>query len=190
VLALAALLLAIRPDPDPARAGPDLVSVVVAARDLPPGTVLAGADLTVARWPASLRPAGTVADPSDALGRILAGGVRAAEPLTDVRFVGTGLTELLPPGLVAAPVRLADLAVSALVEAGDRVDVLAAAPDAGQAEVVAEGALVLAAPGAPVADGQPDPVAGLLLLAVEPATAARLAAAATTSTLTVSLPAR
>jgi Flp pilus assembly protein CpaB len=122
--------------------------------------------------------------PDGLLGRVLAGAVRAGEPLTDARLVGPGLTALLPPGQVAAPVRLADLAVAGLVRTGDRVDVLAAPPDAEQAEVVAAGALVLAAPGSE----QADPAAGLLLLAVDAATAARLAAAATTATLTVSLP--
>jgi pilus assembly protein CpaB len=112
--------------------------------------------------------------------------VRAGEPLTDARLVGPGLTALLPADLVAAPVRLADLAVAALVRTGDRVDVLAALPDGEEAERVAAGVLVLAAPGPASAD--PDPAAGLLVLAVDPATAARLAAASTTATLTVSLP--
>lgn len=188
LLAVSALVLAVRPDPAPARAGPERVPVVVAARDLPSGTVLGVADVAVARWPAAIRPAGTARAAAELDGRVLAGAVRGGEPLTDVRLVGTGLTDLLPPGLVAAPVRLADLAVSGLVAAGDRVDVLAAAPEAGQAEVVAAGALVLAAPAAAPRDGAADPAAGLLLLAVEPATAARLAAAATTATLTVSLP--
>jgi hypothetical protein len=52
---------------------------------------------------------------------------------------------------------------------------------------VADGVLVLAAPGATDAR-KADPSAGLLLLAVDGTTAARLAAAATTATLTVSLP--
>ena len=60
---------------------------------------------------------------------MLAAGVRAREPITDARLVGPGLTALLPDGQVAAPVRLADLAVAALVRTGDRVDVLAIAPE-------------------------------------------------------------
>ena len=115
--------------------------------------------------------------------------MRAGEPVTDVRLVGAGLTALLPDGQVAAPVRLADLAVAALVRAGDRVDVLATPPEAATAEVVAGSTLVLATPGTGT-DGGQDPAGGLLLLAVDPATAARLAAASTTATLTVSLPAR
>jgi hypothetical protein len=107
--------------------------------------------------------------------------------MTDVRLVGTGLTALLPAGQVAAPVRLADLAVAALVQTGDRVDVLATPDGATSAETVAEGALVLAAAEAGVLSTD-DPSAGLLVVAVDGSTAARLAAAATTSTLTVTLP--
>jgi pilus assembly protein CpaB len=136
--------------------------------------------------PAAARPPTAVPDAGPLVGRVLAGGVRAGEPLTDARLVGPGLTALLPADLVAAPVRLADLAVAALVRTGDRVDVLAALPDGEEAERVAAGVLVLAAPGPASAD--PDPAAGLLVLAVDPATAARLAAASTTATLTVSLP--
>ncbi|RBY74453.1 Flp pilus assembly protein CpaB [Geodermatophilus sp. TF02-6] len=181
LLAAAALLLALRPDPAPARA-PETVPVVVAAADLPPGAVLTAGDLTVARYPPGLRPGGVAADPAALAGQVLAGGVRAGEPVTDAGLVGAGLTAQLRDGQVAAPVRPADLAVSALVRPGDRVDVLATPPGAGRAEVVAAGALVLAAPGPDDADD------GLLLLAVDAGTAAQLAAAATTATLTLSLP--
>ena len=185
LLAVAALVLALRPEPVGTTAGPPVtVPVVVAGVDLPAGTVLADSQLTVARPPADAVPAGVDPRPGGLLGRVLAGAVRAGEPLTDARLVGPGLTAFLPPGQVAAPVRLADLAVAGLVRTGDRVDVLAAPPDAERAEVVAAGALVLAAP----SSEQADPAAGLLLLAVDAATAARLAAAATTATLTVSLP--
>jgi pilus assembly protein CpaB len=163
--------------------------VVVAATDLPAGAALAEADLALARLPPEFVPAGTVPDPSALLGRVVAGSVRAGEPLTDVRLIGPGLTTLLEPDQVAAPVRLADLAVAALVRTGDHVDVLATAPDADRAEVVAEGALVLSAGTAGRSPpGPADPAAGLLLVAVDAATAARLAATAASSTLTVTLP--
>ena len=176
LLAAGALALALRPPEPPAAAPPPGVPVVTAAADLPAGTPLTGASLTVAELPAA--PAGTVADPGDLVGRVLAAPLRAGEPVTDVRLVGPGLTALLPAGQVAAPVRLADLAVAGLAAPGDRIDVLATAPDSARAEVVARGALVLAAPD----DG------GLLVLAVDEATAATLAAAATAATLTLSLP--
>ena len=187
LLAVAAVVLAVRPADGRAVPAPAVVPVAVAAVDLPAGNVLTGPDMAVSRIPPEVVPAGVVADPDLLRGRTLAAGVRAGEPLTDVRLVGAGLTALLPEGQVAAPVRLADLAVAELVRTGDRVDVLATRPDAPGAEVVADGVLVLAAPGATDAR-KADPSAGLLLLAVDGTTAARLAAAATTATLTVSLP--
>jgi len=184
LLTVLALVLALRPSPAPPCTGsPAARAVAVSARDLPAGTVLTAADLATARYPPGTVPAGVAADPERLLGRALAGSVRAREPLTDARLVGPGITALLPDGQVAAPVRLADLAVAALVHTGDRVDVLATAADAPAAEVVAEGALVVAATGT---DDEGGP--GLLLLAVDDKTAARLAAAATTATLTVTLP--
>jgi Flp pilus assembly protein CpaB len=186
LLLLAALVLALRPGPQlPTARAPATVPVAVAARDLPAGRVLVAADLAVARFPPPLSPAGTAPSADPLLGAVVASGIRAGEPVTDVRLVGAGLTALLPPGQVAAPVRLADLAVTALVRTGDRVDVLATPPEAPTADVVAGNALVLAAPDMPVEPAGEDP--GVLVLAVDPATAARLAAAATTSTITVSL---
>lgn len=182
-LAATALVLALQPGPPAGAAPPDVSPVVVAARSLDAGRALGPDDLTVARYPARTAPAGVVAEPELLVGRVLAGAVRTGEPLTDARLVGPGLTALLPRGQVAAPVRLADLAVAALVRTGDRVDVLATAPEAGQAETLAAGVRVLAAGGT-----GDDPAAGLLLVAVDAGTAARLAAAATTATLTVSLP--
>ena len=181
-LTVLALGLALRPSPAPATADTS-VPVVVSARDLPAGTALTSADLTTARYPRGAAPSRVVGDPQELVHRVLAGGVRAREPITDARLVGPGVTSLLPAGQVAAPVRLTDLAVAALVHTGDRVDVLATPPDAPTAEVVAEGALVVATSGTDEESG-----AGLLLLSVDDATAARLAAAATTATLTVTLP--
>lgn len=181
----AALLtaLALRPAPVPAgTGGQEPVRVVVAARDLPAGTALEATDLTTARYPPGVVPAGVTGDAGRLRSRVLAGSVRAREPITDARLVGRGLTSLLSEGQVAAPVRLADLAVAALVQTGDRVDVLATPADTAAAETMAKSALVLAAAGG---DGTG---AGLLLLAVDDRTAARLAAAATTATLTVTLP--
>jgi Flp pilus assembly protein CpaB len=192
LLAVCALVLALRPAAGPvADEAPRGLPVVVTASDLPAGTALSGDDLAIARLPAEFVPAGTSPEPGALVGRVLAGSVRAGEPLTDIRLVGAGLTRLLGEDQVAAPVRLADLAVAALVRTGDRVDVLATPPDAGRADLVAANALVLAA-GAPVpgraAEPATDPATGLLLVAVDRATAAHLAAAAAASTLTVTLP--
>lgn len=183
LLAAVALVLALRPGPAADAAAPQLEPVVVAARPLDAGRALDAGDLTVGRYPPGTAPGGVVPEPDLLVGRVLAGPVRAGEPLTDARLVGPGLTSLLPDGQVAAPVRLADLAVAGLVRTGDLVDVLATGPDAVEAETLAAGVRVLAAGGS-----GDDAAAGLLLVAVDTSTAARLAAAATTATLTVSLP--
>jgi Flp pilus assembly protein CpaB len=155
---------------------------VVAATDLPAGTVLTEQVLVRARLPPEAVPDGVTADPAALAGQSLAGAVRAGEPITDVRLAGSALTTALPDGHVAAPVRLADLAVAGQVHAGDRVDVLATVESAEVADVVAPGALVLLA-----SDAAGDAGDGALWLAATPDVAARLAAASTRATLTVSL---
>ncbi|CCH86371.1 Flp pilus assembly protein CpaB, SAF domain [Modestobacter italicus] len=192
-LACLALALALRPPPAPA-AAPATTPVVTAAADLAPGTVLAAGDLTAVAVPVERAPAGSVADPAELTGRVLASPVRAGEAVTDVRLVGPGLWSQVPAGEVAAPVRLADLAVATLLRAGDRVDVLGTTGDgelgaAPAVELVAQGALVLSAPaaaepGAGVGSGTDS---GLLVLAVPPDTARLLAAAGAGGTLTVTL---
>jgi Flp pilus assembly protein CpaB len=130
------------------------VSVVVAATDLPAGHSLARADLHVARWPSSLRPAGARAAPSTLIGRRLAGPVGAGEAVTPTRLFGSGLTTGLPRGAVAAAVPLDDPRSADLVRAGDHLDLLetprpadietAPANSAPAVSTVASHALVLA----------------------------------------------
>lgn len=190
LLVVLALVLALRPAQPTGPQGPATVPVVVAATDLTAGTVLSAADLSVADLPAPVAPEGVSRQGADLAGRVLAGPLRRGEPVTDVRVVGPGLWSQVPVGQVAAPVRLADLAVATLLRPGDRVDVLASAPDTGAAEVVAAGALVLSAPsGAPTETpvGAAPEGSGLLVLAVSPETATTLAGAATTGSLTITL---
>jgi pilus assembly protein CpaB len=189
LLAVLALVMALRPAPAEHAAQPPVdVDVVVAATDLAAGAVLTAADLGLVALPSPAAPDGAVADVGQLTGEVLAGPLRRGEPVTDVRVVGPGLWSQVPPGEVAAPVRLADLAVAALLRPGDRVDVLATPADAGAAEVVAAGALVLSAVPAEVPGGASAGAdGGLLVLAVSAETAARLAGSATSSTLTVTL---
>lgn len=171
------------------------VVVLAAARDLAAGTALQDSDVVRVALPAAALPDGALPDGAPVAGRRVAGAVRRGEPLTDVRLLGAGLLDGLggrlrgdagltgSTGLVASPVRLADPAGAALVAAGDRVDVLAApAEGAVTAPLAAVDALVLAVP-----QQDPSVEGGLLVLATSPSTAARLAAAAVTSRLSVVL---
>lgn len=112
------------------------IPVLVAARDAPGGTVLTERDVRIAAMPRALAPAGALSPGAEIAGRRLAYPIRAGEPVTDVRLVGSGLLAGYVTGgvdVVATPVRVADAATVRLVRPGDLVDVLAASPGAGPA---------------------------------------------------------
>ena len=138
---------------------PPRIDVLVAARDLPAGTVLGHRDLT----PVPFAP-GSVPDDlaTSTAGRTLAAPVRRGEPVTDVRLVGPGLADG-HPGLTAVPVRLPDAGMVGLLAAGDRIDLVAADPQGSGARVVATGVPVLAVPRAPT-DAASDGVTGRLVV--------------------------
>lgn len=168
---------------------PDLVTVLVAARDVAAGTALTDDDLSTVALPADTVPDGALRPGAAVLGRTVGGPVRRGEPLTDVRLVGASLLAGVgrPADVVAVPVRLAEPDAAVLVRAGDRVDVLAAPVDAPDgrppvAEVVVERALVVAVPQpGPAGDG------AIVVVAVPPAAARALAAAATVARLSLAL---
>lgn len=158
------------------------VRVLAASRDLPSGALLTVDDLVPLELPAAAVPTGVLLDSATVVGRLVAGPVRRGETLTDVRLLGAGL--LAAGDDVAVPVRLAEPATAALVQAGDRVDVLSAAPEgAAAAQVVASGLAVLAVPALPddTAEG------ALVVVAARPSVATRLAAAAVTGRLSVTV---
>ena len=94
------------------------------SRDLTVGTVLSGAALRVVAWPAALVPGGAVHRPLDVIGHRLATPMRVGEAVTTTRLAGVDLTLGLPAGLVAVPVALSSPAGTALLHAGDLVDLL------------------------------------------------------------------
>ncbi|TDE08379.1 RcpC/CpaB family pilus assembly protein [Jiangella asiatica] len=180
-LAAAAVALAIEAaSPSP----PTTIDVLVAASDLDGGSRLTDADLAVARLPPDAVPSGLVSH-ADATGALLAGPVRAGEPLTDRRLLGPGLLAGWGAELVAAPVRVADAGAAGYLRAGDRIDLLATSLDGTTtidgAAVVAAGVPVLAVP--PAAEGALAEGA-LLMVAATPEQAADLAAAAVAARLT------
>jgi pilus assembly protein CpaB len=182
LLAALALVLALIPRE---RGSP----VVVAARDLGSGTALAAADLAVASWPAGLVPAGALAATGQADGRVLVGAARAGEPLTDVRLAGPDTTARLTgrPGDAAVPVRLPDPDVARLLVPGSRVDVVAPGRDDGRPVVLAADAAVLTVLAADP-DGPGQASRGrLVLVALPRSEAARVAAAALSEQVAITL---
>lgn len=131
-------------------APPPVEPVLVAARDLPAGTVLTSAHLRTASYASGTTPDEALESP---VGRTLAGPLGRGEPVTATRVVEPGLLAD-HPDLVAVPVRIPDPTTVSLLRVGDRVDLVAADPAAGHAVTVAAGAMVVALP------GEPDTVSG------------------------------
>ena len=140
-------IAALRPNPDGDRA-----EVVVAVRDLRPGTALTPDDVRLENRLATTVPDGSEADLRAVVGSTLAGPARRGEVLTDVRLLGSRLAEAAIGPKAGSdarivPLHLADSALIDLVRVGDVVDVLAApATDAGTqavTKVVATDAIVV-----------------------------------------------
>ncbi|QUR68719.1 SAF domain-containing protein [Mycobacterium spongiae] len=121
-LVVLACVTAVRSNPDG-----DQVEVVVAARDLKPGTALTADDLGVETRLATTLPDGCQANVAAVVGSTLASPTRRGEVLTDVRLLGRRLAESTAgPGARIVPLHLADTALVDLVRVGDVVDVLVA----------------------------------------------------------------
>lgn len=169
---------------------PETVGVLVAARDLPAGAVVASEDLAVSRVPPDVVPEGVVPR-EEAVGRTVAGPVRRGEAVTDVRLVAAPLLDGYP-GLVAVPVRIPDAGAVGLLAVGDRVDVLVADPSArDEAALVASSAPVIALPDDD-AGASATSLAGtfggrLVVLGATRSVATRLAGAAAWGLLTVTI---
>ncbi len=121
-LVVLAGLAALRSNPEG-----DRVDVVVATRDLSPGTALTDSDVRVEKRSAATVPEGSQTDPGRVLGVTLASPARRGEVLTDVRLLGSRLAESTAgPGARIVPLHLRDGALIDLIRVGDVVDVLAA----------------------------------------------------------------
>ncbi|HEU0087301.1 MAG TPA: SAF domain-containing protein [Pseudonocardiaceae bacterium] len=162
------------------------VPVVVAARDLAPGTVLGAGEVLLRELPATAVPVGAAQVTAAVQGRTLAAPVRRGEPLTDLRLTGSALARAVSadPAAVSVPLRLPDPDIAALLHPGAVVDVVTLGPQ-GQPVVLASGARVLA-----VLEAATDTVAKegrLVLVALDSTGATRVAAASLAHSVTVTV---
>jgi len=127
-LVLLAGAAALRSDP-----GGRHSAVVVASRDLSPGDTLTVEDLQIENRLTTTLPDGAQTDITAMLSTTAAGPVRRGEVLTDVRILGSRLTEAAAgPGGRVVPLQLAHDAVVDVIRVGDVVDIVAA-PQSGVA---------------------------------------------------------
>ena len=105
---------------------------VVAAREIPVGTMLAPEDLKVVAWPEDAQVPGAFSKPEEVVGRGLIQSVSPNEVVTDSKLAprssGAGLPPMIPPGMRAMAVRVNDIVgVAGFVVPGTRVDVIVTA---------------------------------------------------------------
>jgi pilus assembly protein CpaB len=163
------------------------VTVMVATRDLAPGIVLEATHVTQRELPSQGVPDGAAYTPGAVLGRTLAAPVRRGEPLTDVRLAGPELARTVStdPNAVSVPLRLADPDIATLLHPGAAVDVVTVGERQDEPVVLARSARVLAVLQAGPRTGARD--GRLVLVALDPDAATRVAAASISQTLTVTV---
>jgi pilus assembly protein CpaB len=111
-----------------AAAQPAATRVIVAARDLPIGTVVRDEDITTGSWVGSV-PKGAIVSKDAVVGRGVVSSLYQGEPILDTRLAavgsGGGLAATIKPGMRACAVRVDEfVGVGGFVLPGMRVDVL------------------------------------------------------------------
>ena len=166
------------------RAADDTRPVLVAARDIVPGTVIDGRSFRTSSIHADAGVLATLFDANaidDLRGQIAVARIPAGSLLThdDVRAVAAGEA----PRAMSFPIPVTR-AVGGALAAGDRVDVLSVQHNTGRSKYVATDATVLAFSnhGGGALQGSDD---ASITLAVEPEVAARIASALETGSVTL-----
>jgi pilus assembly protein CpaB len=174
--------------------------VVVAARDLPVGSMLADADLKLVDYPSSSLPAGALSDAAKASGRGVISAMKANELVLDSKLAaenaGAGLPSMIPPNMRAVSVQVNEvIAVAGFVIPGTHVDVLLTGtpegsknPNDAMTTTVLDNVEVLAAGQQiqPNAEGKPEKVPVITLL-VSPEDAQKLTLASAQGKIQLSL---
>lgn len=107
---------------------PAATRVIVAARDMPIGTVIRDADITTGNW-VGPAPKGATVSKDVVVGRGVVSNLYEGEPILDTRLAavgsGGGLAATIKPGMRACAVRVDEVVgVAGFVLPGMRVDVL------------------------------------------------------------------
>jgi len=103
--------------------------LVVAAKNIPEGTAVDRASISVREWPVATVPAGAYSSPDSLIGRVTRMAVFEGEPFVPGRLApsgtGPGIEVKITPGKRAMGLRINDVAgVSGLIQPNSRVDVL------------------------------------------------------------------
>ena len=158
---------------------------VVAARSIPGGTVVVAGDLRLVRLPPSMLPDGAFGDPAAVIGHTVVIPVPERSVLTRAVLLASG--DLVSVGKVALPVRFAEAAALPLLRVGAHIDVLGAAANGSDYGVVASDVRVVAIPAPSEGGVLGGSQNGLVLVEVDSAQAAAIAAASSVSAVSFAL---
>lgn len=113
----------------PQPTAPTTTQVVVAARDIAPGTRLTAADLSTETIAITERPPGALGEPALAIGQIARQRLTEGQLITAEAWTSGGTVKVLdvPPGKVAMTVRVDQVSgVGTIIKPGDYVDAVIA----------------------------------------------------------------
>jgi pilus assembly protein CpaB len=119
------------------QAAPRSSKLIVAARELAPGTLIRDADLRLADWTGDM-PDGALQKREDIVGRGVISPILGSEAVVESRLApkggGAGLAALIPKGMRAVAIRVNEIVgVAGFVVPGMRVDVLISGNPPGEA---------------------------------------------------------
>lgn len=120
-----------------AQAAPKSAKLILAARDLEPGTLIRDADVRLGDWNGAV-PEGALQKKEDIVGRGVISPIVSSEPLVESRLApkggGAGLAALIPKGMRAVAIRVNEIVgVAGFAVPGMRVDVLVSGSPPGSA---------------------------------------------------------
>jgi pilus assembly protein CpaB len=173
------------------------VDIVVAAKEIPPGTTITKETVRLAPYPKASVPAGAVVGSSEKIiGKVTKVQAVSGEPILESKLAaaGTALTVLLTPGSRAVAVRVDEIVgVSGFIAPNDRVDVIATVvpPGRGDGEkiskIVLQNKRVLSVAQNVEQKGDKAQVARSITLELTPEESEKLSVAALEGTLTLAL---
>lgn len=113
------------------------IKLILAARDLAPGTLIRDPDIRVGDWNGTI-PDGVVQRKEDIVGRGVVSPILNGEPIAETRLAlkggGAGLVALIPKGMRAVAIRVNEIVgVAGFAVPGMRVDVLVSGSPPGSA---------------------------------------------------------
>ena len=124
----------------------ETVAVIIAAKNMPRGSVLPPQVLTVSQWPLGAAPEGALTSIDQAIERAVLVPLVKGEPLLDSKLAskgaGRGLAAMIPRGMRAFTIRTAHVSagVGGFIMPGNKVDVLLTTSSSGAHDPTGGGA--------------------------------------------------